>query len=220
MVGSPLSSPLDMLANPVGGGLLLILGPPGSGKSTLVKRYLAEGLAREEPCLAAVVDEPPHRFELELQGHVKVDLSEKLKEGLLHILDFFTWRGGVLVGDMRYKPVTTLDAIIAEAEATSPWRMAVDSITTLAFHFPADSVWRFLDTLRVKAALRGNSIAATLEQGVHSKSFQESLRHIADYTLELKVEERRVLWSEQVRRYVRLAVPRQAQVGKWIKLKS
>ncbi len=214
-----MSSPLDMLAEPAG-GLLLILEPPGSGKSTLVKRYLAEGLARGEHCMAAVIDEFPHRFELGLQEQVDVDISERLEEGLLHMLDFFTWRGEVLVGDMKYRMATSLDAIIAEAEVTGSRRIAVDSITTLAFYFPADGVWRFLDTLRVRAALRGSSIVATLEQGVLSERFQESIRHIADYMLELRLRERRVLWGEQARRYVRLAVPRRAQVGNWVKLES
>jgi len=74
----------------LGGGILegdslLVAGPSGTGKSALATQFLAEGLRRGEPGIAAIFEERPEGYVARARGF-GLDLATPQKEGKLELL--------------------------------------------------------------------------------------------------------------------------------------
>ena len=85
-----LSTGIPELDKMLGGGIIegdsvLVAGPSGTGKSALATQFLAEGLRRGEPGIAAIFEERPRGY-IARAGALGLDLDTPQKEGKLEIL--------------------------------------------------------------------------------------------------------------------------------------
>jgi KaiC/GvpD/RAD55 family RecA-like ATPase len=170
-------------------GVWLLTGPPTSGKTSYVIRFLYEHLQQQKTCLYVITDQPPsHHLQL-LSKHSKHTLES------LRIVDSYSWRLG------EKDPAATWSAnglslgevsiVIDKARLDlQSYAFALDSITTLSLEAGPAATYKFLQILT--ARLRKDHVPSilTLEEDVHPPNFVSMLKPLFDGIFEMKSTER------------------------------
>jgi len=180
----------------LGGGIassrvILVQAPPGSGKSTLCRQFICEGIIRGEPVLYVVTGEPIQSAKAKIKEHLHRD---ELRNALF--VDCYSWRimkrppseeGVIVLASLG--ELNELANIIREWLKDHPsTRIVIDSISDFLLYGEPKSVFKFVQILSglVKA---GESIALiALETGLHEKSIVSTMNYLTDGTIEMKVE--------------------------------
>ena len=131
------------------GDSLLIAGPSGTGKSALATQFLAEGLRRGEPGIAAIFEERPQGY-MARADNFGLRLEAAQKSGKLEIL---------YLRPLDLSVDETMQAILDAVKRTGAKRLIIDSLVgfemALAPGFRAD----FRESLyRMIAALTGAGV--------------------------------------------------------------
>ena len=118
-----LSTGIDVLDEMFDGGIpegdsILVAGPSGTGKSVLATQFLAEGLRRGEPGIAAVFEERPQGY-VERAASFGLDLTTPQREGLLTIL---------YLRPLDLSVDETLYAVLEAVEKIGAKRVVIDSL--------------------------------------------------------------------------------------------
>jgi KaiC/GvpD/RAD55 family RecA-like ATPase len=74
------------------GGLILLGGCPGTGKTVFSTQFLVEGARSGEPGIYVSFTEPKDTLIENLSAHLRVDLRRLESEGLIKILDYTTMK--------------------------------------------------------------------------------------------------------------------------------
>ncbi len=200
-----------LIYEPIPSGTILLAGPPGSGKSTFAGQFLAEGLKRGEPCLAVVTDMPPARLvrSLEERWMVRGSLVRALR-----VIDCYSWRLVRPSQKQEYPVVRDLTTLMVEIEKLRKGmkRLALDSLSTLALDHGLQATRDFFNTLRARV-LEGNMLSlVTLEQEVHTISFERTLSYLAENVVKLKLTEEK----GKIRRYIKVLSSRVSHSTSWL----
>ena len=173
--------------------LILLLGPPGSGKSTFCHQMVLNGIAEDRPILFVTTEQSPTGIItlLEEKG------MRQLPPGKLSLVDAF----GQTVG---LASVERPDTIGANCEDLNSISMAItrlqqkigkrdiilsfDSLTS-PYLFNKEEIFRFMRLCLQKFASEGNSVVALMDEGCGKEEDLGAMMSVADGIIRMEIKE-------------------------------
>lgn len=152
------------------GGVLLLTGPAGSGKTMYCMQFLREGASDGEQCFYVSLDPlfTEERFKKAFQGE-QIKFVHAFKKG-------------------THETASMIEQIRASMQGAAAPRVAVDSITHLLPHFSEEQVIEFASGLFDVLTGAGAAGLVTLTT-MPSSGLPDTLASLADGTLQLKIED-------------------------------
>nr|MDO8135414.1 ATPase domain-containing protein [Candidatus Njordarchaeum guaymaensis] len=199
---------------------ILLLGPPGVGKSIFCQQFIWEGLKQNDTILYFVLDFPPlelsrrmSRFNWDISPYENKDPSKKR----IYVVDAFSGATDLpqqtFSEELFVKNPSNLDEMFAVFDSLigklasltpedSAIRIVIDSVspllsTTLDF----SKVYRFLRRLVVRIALVNNAVALLVaHMGMHDPHIETALKQLTGNCLEML----RRTEKDEARTYIRI----------------
>jgi KaiC/GvpD/RAD55 family RecA-like ATPase len=199
---------------------VLLIGPPGVGKSIFCQQFVWDGLKKNDYALYFVLDFPPleltrrmNRFGWDITPYESADASDKR----IFVVDAFSGATDLpqqtSAKELFVKNPANLDEIFAVFDTTiqrisslapqdSAIRIVVDSVSPiLSTVADFSKVYRFLRRLVVRISLVENVVALfAAHLGMHGENIETSLKQLTGNCIELlrKVE------GDEMRAYLRI----------------
>ena len=169
------------------GSMVLGVGPPGSGKSTLGKQLLLSTVNAGKPAILLSTGEPDQII-LDSVKNLGMDFRGVEK---IRLIDCFSWRAGFRnVPDLRKldEVTTALDNLLSILRSTSGAVLVVDSLTDFLLNNPEGSVVNFLSQLKPLLQVREVTTLLEMERGPHDPKLESTIEFLADGTIETKLD--------------------------------
>lgn len=186
---------LDVL---IGGGFIrgkvyLITGPPGSGKSVMVKQMIREGLLRGERCAYVSVDVSTEDIRRDFR-EMGLDVEKFENEGMLAIVDCHSCRLGKESEErLHAKTIEDLDHVFNLLESVasnlkSIDRMVLEDVDSLLGGAGKEESFRFLKKLEELAKRTNAVLLLTATLRIYSENIDRMLKHYASGVIELEMQ--------------------------------
>jgi KaiC/GvpD/RAD55 family RecA-like ATPase len=172
------------------GAILLLLAPPGSGKTILSERFAIDGLKKKENVLYIATGMRYSQLIKTLRtGGVK-------NEKNLFFIDCFSWRspgknpeetGNVTI----IESITDLNELARKISDTiktmgSVDRLVLDSISDLLLYSDPNAVFKFLQYLKTEVVKAKATALFALEFGLHDEKTNTTVNYVSDAMIELR----------------------------------
>ncbi|MCI4348912.1 MAG: hypothetical protein L3J93_01655 [Thermoplasmata archaeon] len=189
------------------GTQVLVNGPAHTGKELLARLFVAEGLRRGIPAIWVVTDKTYTQVREEMTGLLPTykDLEQK---GLVRYVDLYSRSLGVTQTEAGVRLLQTTDRGVLEQltqavstysqelkEKAPSYRLVFESVSTMTAYMDTMTSFRFLQPFTGRRKLDGAEAYYLLETGMHSESDLETLEHMVDGSLNLKVEQLKTFLS-------------------------
>lgn len=200
-----ISSGIKELDNLLGGGFpkgsnILLIGPLGTGKSTMGRKFILEGLHNKDRCMFVTVDDSPKLIRDKLSSSLEIDVREYEELDLFSIVDAYSWSSGASERKEKFRIEGILDLnqfsmIIADSgqsighsiQSKLGGRRIIDSISSLLVNFDLSMAQRFLSQLaRTSLAFGMVNTLFVLEEGTVSEYVLNNIKYIMDGVIETK----------------------------------
>jgi KaiC/GvpD/RAD55 family RecA-like ATPase len=173
------------------GSTILLLGPPGVGKTAFCERLLYYSLKNHTSVLYVILDHPPSRIRDRLKNK-GLTCSEGTNR--LTLVDGYSWLIGESEERYRVNNLSNLNDLNAKLisvldDVSAPFRFILDSISTLLIYNSENEAVHFLERKIARMKHSNNVSIWLLESGIHSCQFYTTLRNMVDYVLEMRFEE-------------------------------
>jgi len=172
---------------------ILLIGPPGCGKSTLCQQFVWEGLREKQPAMFITLDVSPEEIRETMKNFSwKVDnMKEKLK-----FIDAYSWRIGESkeeysisnLGNVNELNIA-ISEVIKNLNSSKIKRAVLDSISTLLLYADTNLVLKLIPIIIAKGKANGYTQLLILEEGVHDEKTVSMLNYQTDGMIEFKMEE-------------------------------
>jgi predicted hydrocarbon binding protein/KaiC/GvpD/RAD55 family RecA-like ATPase len=173
--------------------MLLLVGPPGSGKSTFCQQVILKGLAIDKPIIYVTSEYGPSDAERALRGR---GLGE-VEPGLLNFVNVYHETVGLSVSD---RP----DTVHAHCESLSSIGIAIsklqermgkrgvllvfDSLTS-PYLFSGPEILRFMRMTLSRFAAEGNSVLACIDEGCGKSEDLAAMMSLSNGVIKMETEE-------------------------------
>lgn len=172
--------------------MVLVVGAPGSGKSTLGKQFLYDSLAKNRPAVLIDTFEP---LELAKETMVSFEWDAAVLNQMI-FFDCYSWRTGAVKEKYYGNPKNLTDISIMlsgllqnEIEPDSHARLVIDSLSDLITHAGPESAQKFLESLKARLAERKVTSVVILEEGLHEERVNAAVEYMTDGTIRMRYEE-------------------------------
>ncbi len=182
-------------------GSLILIGPPGSGKSIFCKQFLCGLLEAGDPGVYASTGENAGKVE-EGMALLGFNTAKFRSNGLLHIIDLHSItsekRGhekqlgisGWLKGPHGSHYVLEVERAMEDAVVgLAKPGVVLDSLSALLLHSSEAELLQLVQSLLARLKLSGAFPLFSLTSGNYSDQFSNAVRLLFDGVLELKVDE-------------------------------
>ncbi len=171
--------------------LLLVTGPPGSGKSTLSTEIAGNILKRGGGVVYAITSDTPNgvRNKLRIRGYEPPE-PESLK-----IVDCFSWRYGK-PGENGIRNLTDLNGLslrikegLAALKDKKEVLLVIDSLSDFLMYSEKNSVYKALQIISGEVKRKqGRFGLVVLEEGMHTSDVLNTVSYIMDGVIQMKME--------------------------------
>ncbi len=204
----------------VAGTQLLVNGPAHTGKDVLARLFSVEGLRQGIPSIWVVTDKT--------YGQVREDLAQLYNgyaeaegKGLLRFVDLYSLAVGASGSASGVRLLSATDrgvldqlskAVDSYAEQLKEqfrtYRLIFESVSTVTAQLDTAATFRFLQPFVGRRKLDGAVGYYELESGMHSEADLETLEHMVDGSVNLKLE--------QMKTFLAVRGVGEAQARSWI----
>ncbi len=180
------------------GSASLIVGPPGSGKSTLVREITYSSLKQNLKVIYITTTEPVSNVlkQMRINGW---EVNGYVGKELIFI-DGYSWR---VPSELREKQEFQLSSIVKLNELDNLVLKAIqklgsekgkivmifDTVSDLLLHSEKQSVFKLLQLITAKIKAVNGTSFIVLEGGLHEPRDVATISYITDGTIEMKIEE-------------------------------
>ena len=190
----------------LGGGIpkgtnILLIGSLGRGKSTLSRKFVAQGIQRGEPCMYVAIDDDPNLVAQELSKLLPQGVREYEKLSLYQVVDAYSWSTGIQ-SPSRFAvsgllELSQLAGVVADAgtalgqsvQGKKGGRRVLDSVSSLLVNFELSSVQRFLSSVaRTATAFGGITTFYIVEEGAVPDQILNNMKYLMDGIIEMRDE--------------------------------
>ena len=177
--------------------LILLVGPPGSGKSTFCQQVILRGLAIDKPIIYVTTERGPSKAEAALKERGLVHVEH----GLLSYVDAYNETVGVSVSDRPdtvYADCNDLSSIdiaiskLSERIGRKNILLVFDSLTS-PYLFSGAEILRFMRQTLSKFATRGNAVVACIDEGCGRPEDLVAMISLSDGVIRTEREESELL---------------------------
>jgi len=175
--------------------MVLLMGPPGSGKSTFCEQVILQNLAFDKPIIYVTTEYDPSKAEASLR---EKGLS-RIEPGLLNFVDAYNETVGVSVPDRLdtvhadCNDLSSIDIGISRLSEQVGQRnilLVFDSLTS-PYLFNGKDILRFMTQTLTRFAARGNSVLACMDEGCGKEEDLGSMMSLSNGLLKMEVKEER-----------------------------
>lgn len=200
-----ISSGIKELDELLDGGLpkgsnILLLGPLGTGKSTMARKFILNGLHNKERCMFVTLDDSPKLIRDKLSSSLEIDVREYEELDLFSIVDAYSWSSGASEVKEKFRIDGILDLnqfsmIISDSgqhigqsiQSKLGGRRVFDSISSILVNFDLSMAQRLLSQLaRTSLAFGMVNTMFVLEEGTVSEYVLNNIKYIMDGVIETK----------------------------------
>ena len=204
----------------VAGSQLLVNGPAHSGKDVLARLFSVEGLRQGIPSIWVVTDKTSAQVRDDLAA-LYPGVPEAEHKGLLRFVDLYSLAVGATASSPGVRLLSANDrgaldqlakAVDSYAEQLKEqfrtYRLIFESVSTVTAYLDTAATFRFLQPFVGRRKIDGAAAFYVLDSGMHSESDLETLEHMVDGSINLKVE--------QMKTFLAVRGLGEAQARSWI----
>jgi KaiC/GvpD/RAD55 family RecA-like ATPase len=184
------------------GAQILLNGPAHTGKDVLARLFSVEGLRQGVPSIWVIADKTYTQVRDDLAA-LYPGFADAEKKGMLRYADLYsrsvvgsaTSTAGVRLLSSTDKGVLdqlsqTVNGFAEELKEKFPtYRLIFESVSTITAYLDTGATFRFLQPFTGRRKLDGAVGYYVLDSGMHSEADLETLEHMLDGSLSLKVEQ-------------------------------
>ncbi|MGA7922357.1 MAG: ATPase domain-containing protein [Thermoplasmata archaeon] len=186
---------------------ILVNGPAHVGKELLARLFVAEGLKQGIPGLWVVTDKTYHQIREEMTQLVP-NYPTYEQQGMVRYVDLYSRSLGVTQAEPGVRLLSpsdkgALDQVLATVNSYSnefkehapTYRLVFESVSTITAYLDTSQTLRFLQPFAGRRRLDSAASYYLLETGMHSESDLQTLEHLMDGSINLKVEQLKTFLS-------------------------
>jgi KaiC/GvpD/RAD55 family RecA-like ATPase len=189
------------------GAQVLVNGPAHTGRDVLARLFSIEGLRRKIPTIWVITDKTYGQLRDDLQA-LYPGFAEAERNGLLRYVDLYSLGVGSTgtVPGVRFLSPSD-KAVLDQLSQTvngfaeqlkqkfSTYRLVFETVSTVTAYLDTSATFRFLQPFIGRRKLDGAVAYYELESGMHTESDMETLEHMVDGSLNLKIEQMKTFFS-------------------------
>ncbi len=182
------------------GAQLLVSGPSHSGKEILARLFVAEGLKQSLPAVWVVTDKTYLQVREEMT-QLLPSYPEFEQKGQVRYIDLYSRSLGVTQSEAGVRLLSATDKGVLDQlnqavnnataefrDRSAAYRLVFESVSTLSAYLDTAALFRFLQPFSGRRKLDGASGYYLLETGMHTESDLQTLEHMADGSINLKID--------------------------------
>ncbi|MGA8664287.1 MAG: ATPase domain-containing protein [Thermoplasmata archaeon] len=189
------------------GAQILVNGPAHTGKEVLTRLFSAEGLKAGIPSIWVVTDKTWGQVREDLMALVP-NYADLEKNGLVRFVDMYSRSVGSTQSGPGVRLLSSTDKGVLDQVASTvngfcdelkgrfpAYRLVFESVSTVTAYLDSAQTFRFLQPFIGRRKIDGAAAYYTLETGMHSDADLETLEHMVDGSVNLKVEQLKTFLS-------------------------
>jgi len=180
---------------------VMINGPAHTGKDVLARLFSVEGLKVGIPSIWVVTDKTHLQVREDLAG-LFPGFADAEKNGMLRYVDLYSRSVGSSASSPGVRLLSSTDKGVLDQLAQSvngfaeelkehypTYRLIFESVSTITAYLDATATFRFLQPFIGRRKLDSAVGYYVLDSGMHSESDMETLEHMVDGSINLKIEQ-------------------------------
>jgi KaiC/GvpD/RAD55 family RecA-like ATPase len=187
------------------GSQILVNGPAHTGKEVLARLFSVEGLRLGVPSIWVITDKTYTQVREDLAG-LFPGFADAEKKGMVRYADLYSRSVGSAPAALGVRFLSSTDKNVLDQlsetvnayalelkEKFSTYRLIFESVSTVTAYLDTAATFRFLQPFVGRRKLDGAVGYYMLDSGMHSDSDLQTLEHMVDGSLNLKVEQMKTL---------------------------
>ncbi|HTP54426.1 MAG TPA: ATPase domain-containing protein [Thermoplasmata archaeon] len=186
---------------------VMVNGPAHTGKDVLARLFSVEGLKQGIPSIWVVTDKTHQQVRDDLAG-LFPGYADAEKNGMIRYVDLYSRSVGSTASSPGVRLLSSTDKAVLDQigqsvngfaeelkEGHATYRLIFESVSTLTAYMDSAATFRFLQPFIGRRKLDGAVGYYVLDSGMHSDSDMETLEHMVDGSINLKVEQMKTFLS-------------------------